>query len=176
MEATSTCACGRRVYGGGEVSCRGPRMPHMRTVPHGGLAATIYSPLVYRPEIWRRQTELEHAHWRARSRTQLASGAVSTHARRGTRPSADRTQGSRAALTAATAAACPQQQRQLRLFFSLRMRVTSAAALNDGGTCYGDRHQLNVAHNLVASKLMFPPLASNVMPAGLGEPSKLDSL
>ena len=67
MEATSTCACGRRVYGGGEVSCRGPRMPHGRTVPHGGLAATIYSPLVYRPEIWRRQTELEHAHWRARS-------------------------------------------------------------------------------------------------------------
>ena len=56
------------------------------------------------------------------------------------------------------------------------MRATPAVALNDGGTCYGDRHQLNVAHNLVASKLMFPPLASNVMPAGLGEPSKLDSL
>ena len=52
----------------------------------------------------------------------------------------------------------------------------SVVVLNDGGTCYGDRHQLNVAHNLVASELMFPPLASNVRPAGLGEPSKLDSL
>ena len=49
MEATSTCACGRRVYGEGELSWRGPRLPHRRTAPHGGLAATTHSPPCLRP-------------------------------------------------------------------------------------------------------------------------------
>ena len=37
---------------------------------------------------------------------------------------------------------------------------TRGLAFNDGGTRYGDRQQLNVAHNLVVSSPMLPPLAS----------------